>query len=178
MVAGGEGRRSTTLCGLKGDVAEWLRSGLQSRVHRFDSGRRLSSVTSMRRARAVATTVLIVLGAALAAAPAAARDDLTRAYHLKRCPGTIHAGFTRAERRHAVHYGRYRKLSCRRARAIVRLVDRTNGPYPPGYFWETPHGAPSTYPTVFGRTLLATYLSPDGFHGSRGNPGVAVVLYR
>ena len=27
-----------------GDVAEWLRSGLQSRVHRFDSGRRLSGV--------------------------------------------------------------------------------------------------------------------------------------
>jgi hypothetical protein len=26
----------------QGDVAEWLRSGLQSRVHRFDSGRRLS----------------------------------------------------------------------------------------------------------------------------------------
>ena len=25
-----------------GDVAEWLGSGLQSRVHRFDSGRRLS----------------------------------------------------------------------------------------------------------------------------------------
>jgi hypothetical protein len=25
----------------QGDVAEWLRSGLQSRVHRFDSGRRL-----------------------------------------------------------------------------------------------------------------------------------------
>ena len=24
-----------------GDVAEWLRSGLQSRLHRFDSGRRL-----------------------------------------------------------------------------------------------------------------------------------------
>ena len=24
-----------------GDVAEWLRSGLQSRAHRFDSGRRL-----------------------------------------------------------------------------------------------------------------------------------------
>jgi hypothetical protein len=24
-----------------GDVAEWLGSGLQSRVHRFDSGRRL-----------------------------------------------------------------------------------------------------------------------------------------
>jgi decaprenylphospho-beta-D-erythro-pentofuranosid-2-ulose 2-reductase len=27
---------------LRGDVAEWLRSGLQSRLHRFDSGRRLS----------------------------------------------------------------------------------------------------------------------------------------
>src|SRR3954469_18283753 len=27
---------------LPGAVAEWLRSGLQSRVHRFDSGRRLS----------------------------------------------------------------------------------------------------------------------------------------
>jgi hypothetical protein len=27
--------------GLPGDVAEWLRSGLQSRLHRFDSGRRL-----------------------------------------------------------------------------------------------------------------------------------------
>src|SRR5271166_597523 len=26
---------------LAGDVAEWLRSGLQSRLHRFDSGRRL-----------------------------------------------------------------------------------------------------------------------------------------
>jgi hypothetical protein len=26
---------------LPGDVAEWLRSGLQSRLHRFDSGRRL-----------------------------------------------------------------------------------------------------------------------------------------
>ena len=28
-------------CGHPGDVAEWLRSGLQSRLHRFDSGRRL-----------------------------------------------------------------------------------------------------------------------------------------
>jgi hypothetical protein len=33
-----------TLVGLHGDVAEWLRSGLQSRLHRFDSGRRLSRV--------------------------------------------------------------------------------------------------------------------------------------
>jgi hypothetical protein len=30
-----------TLDGALGDVAEWLRSGLQSRLHRFDSGRRL-----------------------------------------------------------------------------------------------------------------------------------------
>ena len=29
--------------GAQGDVAEWLRSGLQSRLHRFDSGRRLSN---------------------------------------------------------------------------------------------------------------------------------------
>ena len=29
-----------------GDVAEWLRSGLQSRLHRFDSGRRLSKCRS------------------------------------------------------------------------------------------------------------------------------------
>src|SRR5262249_2072356 len=29
-------------CSRSGAVAEWLRSGLQSRVHQFDSGRRLS----------------------------------------------------------------------------------------------------------------------------------------
>jgi hypothetical protein len=34
-------RRLDTVVGLHGDVAEWLRSGLQSRLHRFDSGRRL-----------------------------------------------------------------------------------------------------------------------------------------
>src|SRR4051812_42236594 len=34
------GNASDTLL-RRGDVAEWLRSGLQSRVHRFDSGRRL-----------------------------------------------------------------------------------------------------------------------------------------
>ncbi len=32
-----------------GDVAEWLRSGLQSRLHRFDSGRRLSRAEQCRR---------------------------------------------------------------------------------------------------------------------------------
>jgi hypothetical protein len=35
---------------LLGDVAEWLRSGLQSRVHRFDSGRRLSLAARPRSA--------------------------------------------------------------------------------------------------------------------------------
>src|SRR5829696_1769534 len=35
--------------GLLGDVAEWLRSGLQSRVHRFDSGRRLSPIRAAAR---------------------------------------------------------------------------------------------------------------------------------
>ena len=29
-----------------GALAEWLRSGLQSRLHRFDSGRRLAAVRS------------------------------------------------------------------------------------------------------------------------------------
>jgi hypothetical protein len=39
--AGCAGRRATMLPP-SGAVAEWLRSGLQSRSHRFDSGRRLS----------------------------------------------------------------------------------------------------------------------------------------
>src|SRR4051794_31916238 len=39
------GNASDTLL-RRGDVAEWLRSGLQSRVHRFDSGRRLSTKAS------------------------------------------------------------------------------------------------------------------------------------
>jgi hypothetical protein len=34
-------RRLDNLGKPPGDVAEWLRSGLQSRLHRFDSGRRL-----------------------------------------------------------------------------------------------------------------------------------------
>src|SRR4051812_43436515 len=36
-------------CSRSGAVAEWLRSGLQSRVHRFDSGRRLSQRTARPR---------------------------------------------------------------------------------------------------------------------------------
>ncbi len=35
------GSRPRYSCLAFGDVAEWLRSGLQSRLHRFDSGRRL-----------------------------------------------------------------------------------------------------------------------------------------
>ena len=41
-------RRPDTLGELPGDVAEWLRSGLQSRLHRFDSGRRLYALESSR----------------------------------------------------------------------------------------------------------------------------------
>ena len=108
---------------------------------------------------------------------ATSRDDLTRQYQLTRCAGTIHAGFTNAERRRVSHYGRYKRISCARARAIVHLIDHTNGPYPAGYFWETPHGDPSTWPTVFGHVLRAAYLAPDGFHGSKRNPGVAVVTF-
>jgi hypothetical protein len=38
-----------------GAVAEWLRSGLQSRSHRFDSGRRLESVRAKWRPGTAAT---------------------------------------------------------------------------------------------------------------------------
>jgi hypothetical protein len=46
-------------------VAEWLRSGLQSRLHRFDSGRRLfvMRVSDMR------LTLLVAVAAGLALAP-------------------------------------------------------------------------------------------------------------
>jgi hypothetical protein len=39
----GRGASLDTLAVFPGDVAEWLRSGLQSRLHRFDSGRRLEN---------------------------------------------------------------------------------------------------------------------------------------
>jgi hypothetical protein len=124
----------------------------------------------------VALAGALALALALASL-AAARTDLTHTYHLKRCQGTVHAGFTPGERAHARHYGRYANLSCRRARAIIRLIDHVNGPYPAGYAWSTPHGPPSSWPTVFHHVLHATYLSPDGDHGSRSSPGVAVVLF-
>jgi hypothetical protein len=99
-----------------------------ARAARRRQGRR--QLRAMPAAALAATLALLVV-----AGPAAARTDLTRSLQLKRCPGTIHAGFTPEERRRAVHYGRYRKLSCRRARAIVRLIDHVDGPYPAGYFW-------------------------------------------
>jgi len=134
-------------------------------------------ISATKRRRTVSISLVTLLSLLASAGRASAHQDITRHYQLARCPGTIHAGFTPEERRHASRYGRYRKLSCHRARAIVALVDSTNGPYPPGYFWETPHGPQSTWPTVFGHLLEATYLSYDGFHGSRGNPGVAVVTF-
>ena len=38
------GRFLVVTLDLSGALAEWLRSGLQSRLHRFDSGRRLSKI--------------------------------------------------------------------------------------------------------------------------------------
>jgi len=128
------------------------------------------------RASLVAT--LTLLAALIVCATAAARTDLTQTYKLKRCHGTIRAGFTPEERRHRMHYGRYNKISCRRARLIVRKIDRTEGAYPQGYGWQTPHGPSSTWPTVFHRILRSAYLSPDGYQGSRSTPGVAVVTFR
>ncbi len=42
-------RAHASLGTFDGDVAEWLRSGLQSRLHRFDSGRRLSNTALNQR---------------------------------------------------------------------------------------------------------------------------------
>jgi hypothetical protein len=49
-LAGGARRLDTLAVLFPGDVAEWLRSGLQSRLHRFDSGRRLYLATLVLRA--------------------------------------------------------------------------------------------------------------------------------
>jgi hypothetical protein len=136
---------------------------------------RVSRSGPIRRAPLFALSA--VVGVLMAAAPAIAREDVTRDWHLKRCTGTIHAGFSAKERAHASHFGRYAKLSCTRARAIVKRVDSSNGRFPRGYGWMTPHGARSTWPTVFGRVLKATYLSPDGLLGSRSVPGIAVVIF-
>jgi hypothetical protein len=137
---------------------------------------------------AIAASAAAALAGATLTAPAAAgkressahtaaRHDLTTQYQLVQCPGSIHAGFDSTERRHGAGFGRYHSISCDRARQIVSLVDNSSGPFPPGYGWQTPHGLPSTYPTVFHRLLLAAYLSPDGFQGSASNPGVAVVIF-
>src|SRR5215212_8463587 len=44
MIATAQAMKGASLGARFGAVAEWLRSGLQSRVHRFDSGPRLGSV--------------------------------------------------------------------------------------------------------------------------------------
>ena len=61
--------------------------------------------------------------------------------------------------------------------AIVRLIDHAQGSYPRGYDSQTPHGPQSERPTVFHHVLHAAYLAPDGYHGSRNQPGVAVVTF-
>ena len=109
---------------------------------------------------------------------ASGRVDLTRKYHLKRCPGLVHAGLTPEDRKHATGYGRYRQITCRRARRILMLIDDSVGSFPTGYGWQTPHGLPRDWPTVFGQVLVAAYLAPDGWRASRRSPGLAVVLFK
>lgn len=88
--------------------------------------------------------------------------ELSRSYHMKRCPGTIHAGLTSSERQRASHYARYRRITCARARAVVRIVDREQDGFPPGYHWGTPHGPSSSWALIFGHTLRSFYAAPDG----------------
>jgi hypothetical protein len=62
-------KRRAKLSRLRGALAEWLRSGLQSRLHRFDSGRRLSEnriskrFSEGRRGRATESVSRISTGA-------------------------------------------------------------------------------------------------------------------
>lgn len=114
--------------------------------------------------------LLLALGAPIAlttpSAAAAKTRSIAATYELKRCPGKI-----KVDRRRS-SFARYRKLSCKRAREIVRTVESvSDGPYPDGYRWSTWHGA-TPPPKLFGGWLLSTYYSPDG-----GKSGVAVVLF-
>jgi hypothetical protein len=116
--------------------------------------------------------LLITLGALIAstttstAAAAADTRSVAATYELKRCPGKIKVDRWRSS------FARYRKLSCKRAREIVRTVESvSNGPYPDGYRWSTWHGA-TPPPKLFGGWLLSTYYAPDG-----GKSRVAVVLF-
>lgn len=111
----------------------------------------------------------LALGALIAlttpSTAAAKTSGIAATYELKRCPGKI-----KVDRRRS-SFARYRKLSCRRAREIVRMVESVNGPYPDGYGWSTWHGA-TPPPKLFGGWLLSTYYAPDG-----GKSRVAVVLF-
>src|SRR3954466_10823954 len=67
----GGSRSAARLSPLLGAVAEWLRSGLQSRLHRFDSGRRLSVL----RVPLMRLAVLMAIGGGLGLAPGCGGDD-------------------------------------------------------------------------------------------------------
>lgn len=103
----------------------------------------------------------------------ARQSNVVQLYELKRCPGKISVN------RDRFRIARYKRISCSRARKIVRRLNRTRGAFPRGYGWMTPHGA-GPYPKVFSGRLVATYLSPDGARHAktRRTGGVAVVLYR
>jgi hypothetical protein len=112
-----------------------------------------------------------------APAPASAESFVQR-YELRKCPGAI---ASRHEPSARYRYARYRALSCARARAIVRKVESptSDGGYPHGYSWGTPHGA-GPYPRIFNGRLHSVYLSPDGAPYKKIDiaGGIAVALYR
>src|SRR3954470_10917519 len=64
-------RSVASLSPLLGAVAEWLRSGLQSRLHRFDSGRRLYVL----RVPLMRLAVLMAVGGGLALVLGCGGDD-------------------------------------------------------------------------------------------------------
>src|SRR3954451_6896241 len=68
---------------VRGDVAEWLRSGLQSRLHRFDSGRRLRrrALTSFVGVVATVDHVTVVGGGDSASVGAAGQAIAAGAPH-------------------------------------------------------------------------------------------------
>lgn len=120
---------------------------------------------------AVCVTLLSAVALSSSSAVVAAAPEIAETYQLRRCPGKVKVGRTRSS------FARYRRLSCVRAREIVRIVEAVNGPYPDGYAWSTWHGA-TPPPRVFDGWLLSTYYAPDGGRAPhRGDPRVAVVLF-
>lgn len=116
----------------------------------------------------IVTVLALPSGSALGHGP-----ELSRRYLMKACAGVIHAGLTAGERRRVSHFARYRKITCSRARRIVRFVDEnSDSGYPSGYRWGTPHGLESSYPLIFGHTLHSFYAAPDG-----GRDHTAVMIW-